>query len=243
MIEVETEIAAQTARRQSDAAPLAHSGIAADRASKWRFSDEIFVLNRPDTVRAEAIASLRNHLLGQHLRDGRRSLALCGPTADVGTTLIAANLAVGLAQADVNVLLIDGNLRQPKLQDYFIADHETRGLDQLFGEDDNAVTIEHGVLPNLSILFAGQGTVSSSEIIASNRFKALFDNCVRNFDLTIVVCPPSNVSSDSRRLAALARYAVLIARQDHTIISDYKVLVNEFQGDRIKVIGAFLHLG
>src|ERR1700679_4371963 len=87
-----------------------------DVATAVSLHRDIVMNSEPFGVRAEAIRALRTHLLAQHLAGGRRALAVCGPTAGVGVSFVAANLAVALSQVGVNTLLVDANLREPGLE-------------------------------------------------------------------------------------------------------------------------------
>src|SRR5512143_3329642 len=77
------------------------------------------MLSDPDGAAAEAIRVLRTSIQSQHLRAGRRALAICGPTPEVGCTFIAVNLAIALSQIGIKTLLVDGNLRTPSVHTYF----------------------------------------------------------------------------------------------------------------------------
>ena len=208
----------------------------------YRFSPKLFPLASADSVESETIAALRNHLIGQHVRDGRRSLAICAPTRDVGSTFVSVNLAVAMAQSGVNTLLIDGNLRDPGLIDYITPATPTGGLGEYLQSPGNASPQVHAhVLPKLSLLYAGAQTVHAQELLATAQFKQLLDESLRTFDLTIVDCPPAANYSDARRIASLLRHALVVARRDHSYASDVKALVSELQADRVKVVGTFLN--
>lgn len=213
------------------------------RPERHIFSTKIFPLSKPDGVESETIAALRNYLMGQHLRDGRRSLAICGPTGGVGSSFISVNLAVAMAQAGVNTLLIDANLRDPDLESYITPPSPPTGLcDYLRGGDDALPNVHAQVLPKLSLLYAGGTSQHAQEMLATARFKRLLDESIRTFDLTIVDCPPAAHYSDARQIASLLRHALVVARRDHSLAADIRTLVNELQSDRVKVVGTFLNV-
>ena len=213
-------------------------------ATSYEFSKRLLVLSQPHSVQTEAIAALRNNLLNQHIGDGRRSLAVCSAVAGTGASFLTANLAVALAQAGVRTLLIDGNLRDPSLSDYFKPSQAQPGLADYLA-DPNVVNdglIQSEVLPNLSLIFAGEADGKAQELLASQNLKALVDNCVRNYDLVLVDTPPASTSSDARRLASVLRYALIVAMRDNSYVSDIRTLAGELQSDRVKVVGTFLNV-
>ena len=181
--------------------------------------------------------------MAQHLRGGRRSLAICAPSAGVGCSYLASSLAVAMSQAGIKTLLIDGNLREPGVGDYIYSTSQAPGLLQCLGDENVAFgeAIRTDVLPGLSLMYAGGTTNQPQELLASPEFKALIDVCLRDFDLTIVDTPPSNVCADGRSIAAVLRYAMVVARRDSSFVSDVRQVVEELKGDKVNVIGTFLN--
>jgi protein-tyrosine kinase len=223
-------------------ADMSRGEVVAAGGGGFAFSTRLFPLTRSDSAEGETIAALRNYLIGQHVRDGRRSLAVCGPTAGVGCTFISVNLAVAMAQAGVNTLLIDANLRDPSVDQLITPASPSPGLRDYLTDGGNAPPhICSQVLPRLSVLYAGGASTQAQELLATTKFKQLLDESLRAFDLTIVDCPPSANYSDARRTASLLRHALVVARRDHSFAADIRTLVGELQSDRVKVVGTFLN--
>jgi protein-tyrosine kinase len=233
MIDTDTRDADSGAAYGSSGAPV----------PRFIFSTKLYSLARSESVEGETIAALRNFLMGQHIRDGRRSLAVCGPTEGVGSTFISVNLAVAMAQAGINTLLIDGNLREPGVDQLITPGAPTPGLSDYLSAAEDGMPHVHGqVIPNLSLLYAGAASANAPELLATTRFKRLLDESIRTFDLTIVDCPPSAHYSDARQIASLLRHALIVARRDHSFAADIRTLAGELQADRVKVVGTFLNI-
>lgn len=212
------------------------------QAAPYRFSRSLVVLSNPASIQAEAIGDLRTHLLAQHISDKRRTLAVCAPSSDSGCTFVTANLAVAFALAGVRTLLIDANLRNPGLQNLIQPQSPIPGLRQCLADDlPLGDAIRNDVLPQLSVLYAGGTAENAQELLAGNRFKALIDNCIRDFDFMIVDTAPANTSADARRVSTLLRHTMIVTRRNMTYLSDVKTLVEELQADRSRVIGTFLN--
>lgn len=220
-------------RNESQLSEICHFGL----------SDSIAAIHRPYSIEMETIASLRNQLLGKHLQDGKRSLAICGATAGIGVTYMSVNLAVAMAQAGVNTLLVDCNLREPTLDMYFLSDRPVSGLSDYLSNSDKGdlALINPDVVPNLSVLFSGTQTEDAQRLLSGARFHTLIEDCLRSFDLTIIDCPPASLSADTRRIASLARHALVVARKNNSYLSDVRRLVRELQDDGTNVIGTFLN--
>ncbi len=210
---------------------------------RFRLSRKLIILSAPSGARAESISSLRAHLLAGHIRDGRRSLAITAPNANCGSTFIAVNLAAAMAQAGVKTLLVDANLTHPTVDNYFVSEQPLTGLTDLLTapEDDGLGAIQANVIPNLSVLFAGRSTNAPHRLLAGRQFKSLIDDCMRDYELTILDCPSGETPSDARRVAAAARYALVVVRKEHTHMSDIRDLIEEFKADRIRMVGSFMN--
>ncbi len=216
---------------------------AADAASRgYRLSDKLVLLSGSGSIAAESISTLLSQLLSQHVQDYRRAIAFCSATPDTGCTFMAANVAVGMARAGVKTLLVDGNLRDPAIDQYIAPAEDRGGLLQCLQHDDIDVAdiIHHDVIPNLSVLYSG-GTTQSSGLLASTRFKSLIATCMRDFDLTIMDTPPANRSSDAQRLANILRYTLIVVRKDKSYLSDVRKLVGDLQANRAQIVGTYLN--
>ena len=206
-------------------------------------SSDLHILSEPTGIRAESIRVLRTHLIAQHLRDGRRSLAICSPAPQSGTSYVAANLAAALAQTGVKTLLIDCNLRHSGQQHFFTPRHDVLGLLQCLTDPNLSLrdVILEDVQPSLSLLYAGGKSTRAQELLAGAGFKSLIDSCVRDYDLTIVDTPAANSSADARRIAAVLRYGLVVAYRNHSFVKDIRTLIGELTSDRVRVVGTYLN--
>ncbi|MBM6575458.1 CpsD/CapB family tyrosine-protein kinase [Microvirga sp. SRT01] len=204
--------------------------------------EDLVVLNDPGSERAESIGALRTHVMAQHLAVGRRSLALCSPTPDVGCTSLAANLAVALAEGGLKTLLIDADLRRPAVHTLIRPSREVPGLAQCLASETVKFgdAIQFDAMPNLSVMYAGGRSDRPQDLLSSPRFNELIDTCLREFDVTIVDTPPSNASADSRRIATVVGYSLLVVGRNKSFVSDVKVLSEELAADGSIIIGSVL---
>lgn len=203
----------------------------------------IVMLSDPKGGAAEAIRALRTRIQSQHIQKGRRALAVCGPTPEVGTSFVAVNLAVALAQIGIKTLLIDADLRGPSVQSYF-PDAEPgaglRGCLSTPGADVADFSLQD-VIPNLDVLFAGGADDLAHEFLASERFPDVINSCLRDYMMTIVDTPPANGSADSRRISTVVGFSLVVARKNKTLVSDVHTLADQLAKERADVIGTVLN--
>lgn len=204
---------------------------------------ESVMLTDPTSMQAEAIRALRTRLAAQHLREGRRSLAICAPAEGVGTTYIALNLAVAMAQAGVRTALVDANLRDPMIADLCGLPIDMPGLSEYLVDAKIRVAdiVDTELMPDLAVIGAGEQPTNPQELLSGARFRGLADQLLREFDLTIFDTPPANVCSDGQRVATLAGYSLIVARKHLTYVGDVRALAKQLRADKSVVVGTALN--
>jgi Mrp family chromosome partitioning ATPase len=152
-------------------------------------------------------------------------------------------LAVALSQIGVKTLLIDSNLRDPSVQNYFDVEDVGGGLrDCLSASDAAAIDFTHeAVLPNLDVLFAGTVGPNAQELIAAEAFSDLVNGCMRDYEMTIIDTPAANRCADGLRISTVAGFSLIVARKDRTMVSDVRALCDQLKRERVSVIGSVLN--
>jgi protein-tyrosine kinase len=207
-------------------------------------SDEIIVLSDPTSPRAEAIRLLRTQVISQHIDSGRRGFAVTGATEGSGATYIAANLAVALAQVGIKTLLVDGNLRTPRVDSIFGIEPAGPGLATFLGLQASRPEriVYADVLPNLSVIPAGPPVARPQELLSGARFRAGVDILLREFDVAIFDTAPANESADALSVAGILGYALVVARRNASYVRDLQVLTEQLNAARASVIGSVLNM-
>lgn len=212
-------------------------------ALQYEFSPDLVTLAEHRPEETEAIRTARTHIIARHIKDGRRGLAVCAATPGVGCSFIATNLAISLAQVGVATLLIDGNLRQPRLDGLIRPQAPPDGLKQcILDEGGDAGDLIHPeVISNLSLLYAGGVADNAQEILAGDAFKTLIERCLRDFEFTIIDTPPTNTCADARRISTVVGYSLIVARAHATRTSEVSNLAEQLHEDGAQVVGTVLN--
>jgi receptor protein-tyrosine kinase len=164
---------------------------------------------------AEAFRALRINLRSLEVADGSRIVVVASPMPDEGRTTTAINLALALVEADQNVVVVDGDLRRPRVASYFDLDEETGLSTVLGGGVALGEALKETRVPNLTALPSGGVPDNPTELLESPRAKSVLDELGKNFDYVIVDSPPMLVT-DAAILAGNAQGVLLIARFGQT---------------------------
>ncbi|MBJ7289144.1 MAG: polysaccharide biosynthesis tyrosine autokinase [Williamsia sp.] len=168
-----------------------------------------------------------------------RVVTVAGPGDGAGRTSVAVGLAVVLADAGHDVLLMDADLAAGTVGSAF-GKSTTRGLSALIvGEDDLASSVVR-IRDNLSILACGPHPPNPGELIASDGFEKTLRHARERFDHVIIDSPATDTSSDAVVCAALSDVAILVARANKTTRSSLRTSANALTSVGARVVGVAL---
>ena len=159
----------------------------------------------------EAYRDLRTALRLYRKGDGCQVLGVvsCGPTE--GKTTVAAFLATSLAEANIRVLLIDGDLRRPTLHRVIEEDGE-QGLGSLLSGDANDCVPTPTTLPKLDFMSAGAGLANPAELLHSRQLPELMAHWRTLYDYIIIDTSPLALVSDGLLFGELADGLLWVVR-------------------------------
>ncbi|WP_181871302.1 polysaccharide biosynthesis tyrosine autokinase [Sphaerisporangium album] len=166
--------------------------------------------------RAEAFRALRTNLQFIGVDRRPRSLVVTSCLAGEGKTSIAVNLAIVLAQADWRVIIVDADLRRPRVADYLGLEGAAGLTDVLIGSASlDEVTQTWGPLP-ITVLTSGQIPPNPSELLNSQGMRKLLGTLTDTYDMVVIDTPPLLPVTDGASLAAVCDSTLLIARHGRT---------------------------
>jgi capsular exopolysaccharide synthesis family protein len=160
---------------------------------------------------AEAYRTLRTNLLfSQAVRLRSMVITSAGP-AD-GKTTTSSNVAATFAQQGMRVVLVDCDLRRPRIHEVFGIDKEP-GLSQLIlGYNSVEEVLRPSGVENLSVLASGTPPPNPSELLGSQRMLQVLEELRGRFDLVVLDTPPVLLAPEASVLAAGADGVVLVVR-------------------------------
>jgi polysaccharide biosynthesis transport protein len=145
---------------------------------------------RPRSVEAEAYRGVRTALYFSTQGGGCHVVQVTSPNMGDGKTTLAINLAASIAQSGKRTLLIDADLRRPRLHKAFGMTNTAGLASVIAGQAGLADTIRDTVVPGLSILPCGPLPPNPAELLTSPRFKEIIDQLRGQFDFVLIDTPP-----------------------------------------------------
>ena len=157
-----------------------------------------------------------------------------------GKTTTSQALSLTLARLGKSVLLVDGDLRRPAVHNVLGLANE-RGLSSLLSSlDPLDSAVQATAEPRLSVLTSGPVPPSPTELIASNRFRALIDQMAEKFDVVVIDSPPILGLADAPTMAALADGVVFVVEAGRSRRGALKAALRRLRAMRPNLLGGVL---
>jgi polysaccharide biosynthesis transport protein len=201
---------------------------------------ELVPHERPRTPISEAYRSLRTALLLSSA-DEIKMVAITSAEASEGKTATAANLAVVLAQLGRQVLVVDCDLRKPRMHQVFKLSNRTGLVNQLTGGTDPHDMYLPTAVPNLYLTPSGTIPPNPSELLASDRMREWLKAARSRFDYVIVDTPPALAVTDATIIGTLTDGIVLTLASGKVTREEARACRDRLKMADIKVLGAVLN--
>ncbi|MDQ6875980.1 MAG: polysaccharide biosynthesis tyrosine autokinase [Actinomycetota bacterium] len=205
------------------------------------FGVNLLLREQPDSRPAEAIRKLRTAIQFAQPDAPARSLVVASPQPGGGSSTVAANLAVAVAEAGRRVVLVDGNMRFPAAGRMFGLKAGAGVTELLSGDADLAGALHGTDLPGLSILLAGQARKRPGSALAGPPMVALLERLEAQADLVIIDAPAVLPFAEAAELAAIADGALLVIRYGRTLIDEVRQAQAALSQVHANVVGVVIN--
>ena len=140
-----------------------------------------------------------------------KKLAVTSHDAGEGKTFLAVQIARGMANRGMRVLLMEGDLRKAPMGDQYGIKHTPKGLVHLLsGQGKWKECVYATAIPNLYLLPAGEGADAPLALLASGEFQSVMKRAGKEFDLVIVDTPPVGAFIDAAEIAKRCDGSILV---------------------------------
>ncbi len=204
-------------------------------------SRDLLALQEPKSIYAEAYRAVRTSLLFSSPDNPPRLMVVTSPGPQEGKSLTAINLAVTMALTGNRVLLVDADMRKPRLHKVFDLKNAF-GLSNLIGgESEVAAALQRTQVPGLMLMTSGPVPPNPSELLGSERMGKLLEMLRGKFDRVILDCTPLIAVTDATVLASRTDGVILVIKAGATGRKILRRGIKQLEDVQAKVIGAVLN--
>ena len=204
--------------------------------------DDLFALKKPRSHFAEAFRSTRTALAFSSTDKPLRTLVVTSTMPSEGKTLTAVNLAIAHAQAGKRTLLVDTDMRKPRLHAVFNCRGDV-GISNLLasGSLDPESVIEKTGIDNLFYLPTGPVPPNPVEMLDSVRFGKLIDELMTHYELIIFDSPPALNLVDALVIGKRVDGLVMVTRTFVTNKFAAQQVAKQIFASKVKMLGVMLN--
>ncbi len=202
---------------------------------------DLIVERKTRSTSAEAFRSIRTNLLLSSAEHRPGVILVTSPGPFEGKSLISINLALILAQTGERVLLIDGDMRKPRIHKVFGLG-DLKGLSTLLtGHSDIKEVIFESGIQNLYLLPSGPKPPNPAELLASGRMAEIITELRKRFEYMVIDSPPLIAVTDSALLSKIVDGVVMVLKAGQTTKEIAKRASKNLREINAKIIGAILN--
>lgn len=198
-------------------------------------------------ARTEAFRTLRTNLKHANPGVNPQSIVITSALPNEGKSTSAINIAISLTQSGERVLLVEADLRRPKIPIYLEFASKVIGLSELLSSPTKLTwsTVKKHMRKHpeieLQVLTSGRIPPNPAELLESGRFRELMTILKAKFDYIIIDCPPLLPITDAAIVAAQTDGAILVSHAGTTKIPHYQGARDAIRGVGALVLGVILN--
>ena len=190
---------------------------------------------------AEAMRTIRTNVLFSTTSEGSQSLVITSSGPGEGKTVVASNLAMALAQTGQRVVLIDADMRRPRIHEVFAEKQEPGLSNVLIGEVKVADALRRTSSESLFVLPAGHIPPNPAELLGSSRFTDFIATLGEHFAWVIIDSPPIMAVTDAAVVAHIASGVVFVVGAEMTNRAVAQTAIEQLASADARFVGTVLN--
>ena len=198
------------------------------------------ILN-PHSQATEAYRTLRTSLMYAAEKDKTRTVVVTSAASGEGKTTTTVNMGIALAQLGLKVLVVDADLRRPRIHEIFEFPQSPGLSEYLAGHATFETAIQPTEIPSLWLVTSGLCPPNPAELVGSARMKEFIKSAQEKFDRVIFDAPPMIPVTDAALLAGMAGAIIGIALSGKTPRPALRRLVKLCEDVNAKMLGLILN--
>lgn len=203
---------------------------------------EFIIANKPTSTASESFKALRTRVMYSKIASKLQTILITSSVPHEGKTFVAVNLAGSFALAGKKVLLLDADLRKPRIHSIFKSERFPGLSDYLFEKAELKDIIKESSLKDLYYITSGTIPPNPSELLGSTQMLEFISELKKQFDVIIVDAPPFISITDAEILSQICDGTILIVLANKTPFEAFQRVYNRIvELDPHKFLGAVLN--
>ncbi|MDD4715317.1 MAG: CpsD/CapB family tyrosine-protein kinase [Oscillospiraceae bacterium] len=189
----------------------------------------------------EAYKSVRTNIMFSLVGEETKLICFSSPEPSDGKTINCINLAITFAQTGAKVLIIDADLRKPRVHRCLKLQSEPGLTNVLGGFAALPDTLQSTFYDNLDVITCGHLPPNPAELLASDSMGELLEQLKPNYEYILIDCPPVNTVTDAAVLSSRVSGVVLVVRQGISTYDDVEAALEKLRFVDFKILGFLLN--
>ncbi len=200
-----------------------------------------YLISHPKSTVAEACRTVRTNILLMSPENPARRLLITSPNPQEGKSTVCINLGITMAQSGSRVVMLDTDMRRPRL-------HKTFGIESglgltttILGEADLDAVTHVSEVPGLDVIPCGPIPPNPTELFHTERFRRLIDDLSERYDRVIFDSPPALMVADPLILSSMMDGVVLVVKSARTSSDLGRRAVRQLRDVNAPILGAVIN--
>lgn len=202
---------------------------------------DLYVHRNPGSRVAECCRALRTNIMFSAADRPLKTIVVSSPNPREGKTTTVIYLGTTMAQSGQRVLLIDTDMRRPRIHASTGVSRQTGLTNLILGDQDFDAVIKTTEIPNLFVLPCGPLPPNPAELLMSQRFQVVLAELAQRFDRIILDSPPVQVVTDAVVLSKKADGVILVVKAGKTLRDEAKRSAREVRAVDGKIFGVIVN--
>lgn len=199
--------------------------------------NNVLVVNKPgNEIITESFNRLKDNILFFNADNKVKIIQISSSTACEGKTTVIANLAVTMANNGLKVLLVEGDLRAPRIHHAFNLENEFGIYDYMLHNKSLKEIVKHTDV-KVDVITRGEKIENPSAVIASEKYKNLITQAKEEYDYILIDCPPVLEISDYIHISTISEGTLFCVAYGQTKKHQVKEAINLLRKSEINILG------
>jgi polysaccharide biosynthesis transport protein len=204
-------------------------------------SPDLVVSSQPKSAVAECLRAIRTNLLFMSPEKSLKTILVTSSGPQEGKTMTATSLAITMTASGQRVLLVDADLRRPRLHRVFGVSSKSGLSNLILGEGRLDESYSPTTIPNLFVLPCGPVPPNPAELLHTAAFSKILEEMARKFDRVIIDSPPVGVVADAVVIATLVDGVLVVLKAGQTTRDAGRLAVKQLRDVKAPLLGSVLN--